>query len=80
MQYSGNLNYKYEWKLGDEWYPCHIYEDSTFDCGKEKIWIYTRNGTIMAENNVRKMSKEKYDQQTKNNLQFLGVYASDYGY
>lgn len=58
-QCDGNYNFMYEWKLGNNWYPCHIYHKNV---DVNSITIFTRNGSIMTEsvNNVRKMSQITY--------------------
>ena len=78
-QCNGNYNYMYEWRLGDEWYPCHL-------CNVKEpegyICIFTRNGTIMSEktDNVRKMSKEHYIAQRTKDKNDLGEYFTQKGY
>lgn len=82
-RYLGNWNYKYEWNLkDDEWYPCHIYDNTRFKADDGFVTIYTRNGTIMdvQKQRVREMSKEKYLAQKQEDVELLGECAYDYGY
>ena len=86
LQYFMNWNYKYEWKHPNgEWYPCHIYEDTSGNMRKleeNEVRIYTRNGYIMVldKKEVREMSQERYQKQTEENREFLGSLRPDYGY
>ena len=66
-----NGNYKYQWRFDNssdsEWYPCHLYEDYTFDIDPGKVAIFTRNGTIMCVNkeNFRKIPEGEYLKQAR---------------
>lgn len=82
MQYLGNWNFKYEWRLGNEWYPCHLYMENDFPRKDGEILIYTRNGSIIGvdESDVRQMPEEKYIKQTEVYLKILGKHAAKYGY
>lgn len=74
-QCNGNYNHMYEWKLSNEWYPCHILNPET---NINKIVIFTRNGSIMREpiEHVRKMSREKYLNNRESCINALGARAS----
>ena len=49
---------------------------------KAQVWIFTRNGSITTERNenVRKMSEERYLKQRSEYMSYLGEFASDRGY
>ncbi len=56
---NGNWNHMYEFKLCGNWYPCHVIkENDTVIRSDDRVWIFTRNGSITTEQNenVRKMS------------------------
>ena len=82
MEYLYNWDFKYEWRSGNEWYPCHLYMENDFPREDGEILVHTRNGSVIGvdASDVRKMPEEKYKKQTKENLKILGKYAAKYGY
>lgn len=80
---NGNWNHMYEFKLCGNWYPCHVIkENDTVIRSDDRVWIFTRNGSITTERNenVRKMSEEQYLKQRSEYMSYLGEFASDRGY
>lgn len=43
-QANGNWNFLYEFKIGDDWYPCNILDE--IPELENRLVIFTRNGTI----------------------------------
>lgn len=74
---NGNLNYMYEFRIGNNWYPCHIMRKNG-----NLVRIFTRNGTIATEHleDVRKMNEIQYLKQRSNVIRCFGKFASSNGY
>lgn len=80
---NGNWNHMHEFKLCGNWYPCHVIEENdTVRRSDNRVWIFTRNGTITTERNenVRKMSEKRYLEQRLKDMGYLGKISSDRGY
>lgn len=80
---NGNWNHMYEFKLCGNWYPCHVIEkNDTVRRNNNRVWIFTRNGTITTERNenVRKMSEKRYLEKRLEDIEYLGKSVSDRGY
>lgn len=76
-QCNGNWNFLYEFRIGDNWYPCHVVE-----MDDKTVMIFTRNGTITREriSNVRKMDSTRYLLNRSQYIIDCGKYAYDHGY
>ena len=74
---NGNLNYMYEFRINNNWYPCHIIRKSG-----NLVRVFTRNGTIMTEHleDVRKMTEIQYLKQRSDIIRYFGKFASSNGY
>ena len=74
---NGNWNFLYEFRIGDNWYPCNVIE-----INDNRVRIYTRNGSVMTERyeNVRKMGEEQYLKERLDTIKYTGEYAFDRGY
>lgn len=80
---NGNWNHMYEFRIDDNWYPCHIIEENgSIRKSDNRVWIFTRNGSITTERNedVRKMSEKRYLEQRLEDMGYLGKFSSDRGY
>lgn len=78
---NGNWNFMYEFRIKDNWHPCHVIE---VYCNKDvlNVLIFARNGAITHENreNVRKMSKERYLKERTEIIDYFGKWAFYHGY
>lgn len=76
-QCNGNWNFLYEFRIEDNWYPCHVVETND-----KTVMIFTRNGTITREriSNVRKMDSTRYLLNRSQYIIDCGKYAYDHGY
>lgn len=43
-QANGNWNFLYEFRIGNNWYPCNILNEPAST--KDHLVIFTRNGTV----------------------------------
>lgn len=70
-----NWNYMYEYKLFDEWCPCHVLTDPPLHFLKEGYCsLYNAYGSVdtVSLNVVRKLTKEKYLELRKESFEWLG--------
>lgn len=74
---NGNWNFMYEFRIGENWYPCNVIE-----VNNDRVCIFTRNGSVMSEQrkDVRKIDIDLYLQTRSEIIRDIGKYAYDYGY
>lgn len=79
-QANGNWNFLYEFKIGDDWYPCNILDESPEL--ENRLVIFTRNGTISQQpvNKLRKRSKLDYLKDREDIIKWSGEWAYCHGF
>lgn len=79
-QANGNWNFLYEFKIGDDWYPCNIVDENPEL--ENRLVIFTRNGTITEQSikKLRKMSKINYLRNRENTIKLSSKIAYDHGF
>ena len=74
---NGNWNFMYEFRIGENWYPCNVIK-----VDNDQVCIFTRNGSVTSEQrkDVRKMDMDLYLQTRLKIIRDIGKYAYDHGY
>lgn len=79
-QANGNWNFLYEFRIGNNWYPCNILNEPAST--KDHLVIFTRNGTVSQEpiRKLRKKSESDYLKDREEAIKMCGDFAFHHGY
>lgn len=79
-QANGNWNFLYEFRIGNNWYPCNILNEPSLM--KDHLVIFTRTGAVSQEpiRKLRKKSETDYLKDRKEFIKICGDFAFHHGF